>query len=101
MNIINKIRKYFKKNAKEEYLKRHGMTHACSSCGKWEHEGNYLITNTVDSRFGDVVRHCVSCGYTFYSIFTPAGFIDVGETSIKNVINDNPKLTECDIRGLP
>jgi hypothetical protein len=74
---LQKISDYFNKKAKDQFAKEYGMNHACYRCGKWESEGNKILT-TVSERDGHLDhRHCENCGYEWDAIFTPAGFIKV------------------------
>lgn len=74
---LKRIAEFFNEKAKDEYAKENGMNHACYRCGKWESEGNTIIT-TVSERDSNLDhRKCVNCGYEWDSIFTPAGFIKV------------------------
>lgn len=55
----------------QNFVKKHGFTHACPSCNKWEHEGNTIYTEIYDE--GTDKRTCKSCGYVWRSLFCPAG----------------------------
>lgn len=69
--IKNRIYKYRKDREKNIYLRKHGSTHCCPKCKKWEHEGNLIYTEIYDDWTDK--RTCSSCGYIWRSFFCPAG----------------------------
>lgn len=50
---------------------------ACGRCNKWESAGNLIRTIPLDD--GSEKRECTNCGYQWRAVFTPAGFVKVGE----------------------
>ena len=77
----DRVEKYVSKKRQKAWLK--GPTgggncdSACSRCKVWESAGNQITTEPMDD--GSEKRKCGVCGYMWRAIFTPAGFVKVGE----------------------
>jgi hypothetical protein len=65
------------KEPDNDYLRKHGCDSCCPQCLKWESDGNYIETTPLVD--GSERRTCMYCDYTWKAIFTPAGFIPIGE----------------------
>jgi hypothetical protein len=66
---------------KENYLEPHGgMDSSCPKCNQWEHQGN--IISNYPQEDGSDDRVCGNCNHKWKTIFTPAGFLPVGDKEI-------------------
>lgn len=77
----SRVAKFVKRKQQQAWLKgpsgRGNCDSACSRCKVWESEGNRIYTIPLVD--GSEKRQCTNCGYEWRALFTPAGFVKIGE----------------------
>lgn len=78
-------KRYVDKRRKEEYMRDHGSTTKCPSCGMWEHEGNHFsITRWSAPDDGSDRLKCHNCGAEHRVVLGPGVWIFVDDCDEEN-----------------
>lgn len=78
-----RVRSFSEKQMFGNYLKPNGgCDSCCPKCKVWESLGNKITTTPLED--GSDLRVCGKCGYEWRAIFTPAGFVQVGDKEVNN-----------------
>lgn len=67
------IKVFSEKKMKESWMEGGNCDSCCPRCRYYESQGNIIVTTA--NKDGSENRSCLSCGYKWTAIFTPAGFI--------------------------
>lgn len=79
----SKVKSFAEKQMFENYLKPFGgCDSCCPKCKVWESLGNKITTTPLEN--GSDLRLCGNCGYEWRAIFTPAGFVQVGDKEVND-----------------